>query len=322
MASADELDDDTVARLLAEDARAASVRYVSQGLSAMLPRRPAEAALRPNTRNKASIGQDYTSSMTPVLSETDILPERTSTESGGGWMDGATGSAMMMTRENEVTGTGTGVETPLLKVLVQDHQAHIRNTYHHPVISTSTEYTTTTTENETTSTGTDVESQLMKGLAQDHQVRIGTATDEPVPSPSIKRTTEGRTNPLEELVGPLPPSPPLRSRGRGAQKQSISTIDSHFAANYDPTLDTLHHPDPEEDSTQQQQEQQDWDMALEAFRDRQKWKQKHAERMREAGFGVEEIKKWQDSNTSGKEKSAASLRWGKAGDAREWDQGK
>ena len=89
-------------------------------------------------------------------------------------------------------------------------------------------------------------------------------------------------------------------------------MDSHFGATYDPALDV--HPDSEDSA-----EREDWDMALEALRDRQQWKRKHADRMREAGFGDDDIKKWEDS---GKEKSAGDLKWRKAGEAREWDAGK
>ncbi|RMZ83071.1 hypothetical protein DV738_g1292, partial [Chaetothyriales sp. CBS 135597] len=183
---ANELDDDAVARLLAEDARAASARYASQGLSAMLPRRPVEgAAMRPNTR--------------------------------------------------------------FLKNLVRDADVH---------------------------------------------------------NAALSRKEESERRARLRL---------LRDR------HSVSAIDAHFDANYDPALDINNHP---ESAQQGQEEQEDWDLALEAFRDRQKWKQKQTDRMREAGFGDEEIKKWQESNSSGREKPAGSLRWAKAGEAREWDQGK
>ena len=89
-------------------------------------------------------------------------------------------------------------------------------------------------------------------------------------------------------------------------------MDSHFSTDYDPALDV--HPDSE-DSV----EKEDWDMALEALRDRQQWKQKHADRMREAGFDDHDIKKWEDS---GKERSINDVKWRKAGEGREWDAGK
>jgi hypothetical protein len=129
------------------------------------------------------------------------------------------------------------------------------------------------------------------------------------------------SDPLEALVGPLPPSgkstsvndpSPLRSRGRGAYKPSASAMDQHFSSNYNPSLDL--HPDSEQEG-----EKDDWDMALEALRDRELWKQKGAERLRAAGFGDEEIKKWEDS---GKEKGVEDVKWTGKGEAREWDRGK
>jgi hypothetical protein len=106
--------------------------------------------------------------------------------------------------------------------------------------------------------------------------------------------------------------PPLRSRGRGAYKPSASAMDQHFSSNYNPSLDL--HPDSE-----QEDEKEDWDMALEALRDRQLWKQKGAERLRAAGFGDEEIKKWEDG---GKERGVEDVKWTGKGEAREWDRGK
>jgi hypothetical protein len=66
-------------------------------------------------------------------------------------------------------------------------------------------------------------------------------------------------------------------------------------------------------------EREDWDMALEALRDRQAWQKKHADRMRAAGFDDDEIKKWEES---GREKDESDVRWRKKGQVREWDVGK
>lgn len=105
---------------------------------------------------------------------------------------------------------------------------------------------------------------------------------------------------------PPPPEPAVRVRGRGAAKIS-STMDAHFAADYDPSQDVR--PGSDED---------DWDMALEALRDRQRWKQQGAERLKAAGFTDDEIKKWE----KGGEKTEDDVRWSKRGEGREWDRGK
>lgn len=144
-------------------------------------------------------------------------------------------------------------------------------------------------------------------------------------SQSITRSPKSRarslsSDPLESLVGPLPASnvskdirdPPVTSRGRGANRFTSSMMDSHFDSSYNPSLDL--HPDSELED-----EKEDWDMAIEALRDRQLWKQKGAERLRAASFGEDEVKKWEDS---GREKGAEDVKWATKGESREWDRGK
>lgn len=114
------------------------------------------------------------------------------------------------------------------------------------------------------------------------------------------------SDPLESIIGPAPP-PPVRSRGRGTFSQ-LSGIDSRFSADYDPTADVQLNID----------EENDWDQALEALRDRQKWKQQGAARLRAAGFTEEEIGKWE----KGGEKREEDVKWAKRGEGREWDRGK
>jgi hypothetical protein len=87
-----------------------------------------------------------------------------------------------------------------------------------------------------------------------------------------------------------------------------SGIDSRFSSTYDPAVDVQ--LDPEEED--------DWDQALEALRDRQKWKKQGADRLRAAGFTEEEIGKWE----KGGEKREEDVKWAKKGEGREWDRGK
>jgi hypothetical protein len=81
-------------------------------------------------------------------------------------------------------------------------------------------------------------------------------------------------------------------------------MDNRFSEDYDPASDAQ----PESAETG------DWDEAVETFRDRQKWKQQGAERLREAGFTDDQIKKWE----KGGEKDIDDVRWSKAGEKREW----
>ncbi|KAI1427352.1 hypothetical protein F5Y12DRAFT_712151 [Xylaria sp. FL1777] len=130
------------------------------------------------------------------------------------------------------------------------------------------------------------------------------------PAPSSSKDTNSDSDPLDDIIGPAPPSKStVRHRGRG-HHAAMSGIDSRFAADYDPTIDVT--PDPDEGGGD------DWDNAVEAFRDRQKWKQQGAERLRSAGFTEEQIRKWE----KGDKKDESDVQWNKAGGVREWDRGK
>ena len=117
------------------------------------------------------------------------------------------------------------------------------------------------------------------------------------------------SDPLEAIVGPAPPRPPpkVQARGRGALAVS-SGIDSRFSTSYDPSTD-VRLDDADND---------DWDQALEALKDRQRWKQQGADRLRAAGFTQEEVTKWEN----GGEKREEDVKWKKKGEGREWDRGK
>ena len=80
------------------------------------------------------------------------------------------------------------------------------------------------------------------------------------------------------------------------------------------------------------QKEDDWEQALEALRDRQRWRQQGANRLLAAGFTAEEVRKWEwGSGGRGNGKGVGrgeemgedeDVRWGKAGEWREWDRGK
>lgn len=125
-------------------------------------------------------------------------------------------------------------------------------------------------------------------------------------------TNASDSDPLEEIVGPLPPppAPKPRVRGRGAISSAARNgMDTRFSSTYDPTTDV----------TLDMDEQDDWDQALEALQARAKFKQSQGERMRAAGFSEEEVKVWEKG---GKEKSEDDVKWAKKGEGREWDRGK
>ncbi|KAL2258484.1 hypothetical protein VTK26DRAFT_8197 [Humicola hyalothermophila] len=120
---------------------------------------------------------------------------------------------------------------------------------------------------------------------------------------------EDDSDPLEEFIGPAPPpKSPVRTRGRGAIR-GAAALDSRFSEDYDPASDVQQLEAAPTD---------DWDEAVEAFRDRQKWKQQGAERLRAAGFTDEQVRRWE----KGGERDIDDVRWSKAGEKREWDRGK
>ena len=117
------------------------------------------------------------------------------------------------------------------------------------------------------------------------------------------------SDPLEAIVGPVPPPPPSKVQPRGRGTFSGLAMDSRFSASYDPSTDVRPDSDLDDD---------DWDQALAALRDRQRWKEQGAERLKAAGFSETEVKSWE----KGGEKTEEDVRWAKKGEGREWDRGK
>lgn len=62
----------------------------------------------------------------------------------------------------------------------------------------------------------------------------------------------------------------------------------------------------------------DWGEALEVMRDRERWKQQGADRLRAAGFRDDQVKKWE----KGGDPMEEDVVWTKRGQDREWDRGK
>lgn len=151
------------------------------------------------------------------------------------------------------------------------------------------------------------------------------------------------SDPLSSFIGPRPRDDKTRTtrRGRGFTRtrepgNSISNIDAHFSSGYDPSLDVDAEPHDEQDTrspkgSNNNNEDTDWDNALEALRDRRAWRAKQADRMREAGFGEDEIKRWEKTATTTSTMSTWSgdgnlgvldVKWRRKGEGREWDAGK
>ncbi len=345
MAPADGLDDAAVARLLAEDARSASSRYASQGLSALLPRRMNGGAPKPNTRFLKNLVRDADTHNAALRRKEEQERQqrlRQLNESGGRPEAGQRGDRLHGEGHHErkrrrLDNREDEHEHERIRRKHRSNKHRPRNTSSERSLSRSRSRSQEREDRQRHEhRGREVSGD---GGERRHAHRKHHRRRTPPPSPAHVAVTKfpkehvrrldsrsglsrspaerASSDPLEDLVGPLPASkpgssPPVRSRGRGAHKVPGSVMDSHFSATYDPTLDV--HPDSEDSA-----EREDWDMALEALRDRQQWKRKQADRMRETGFGDDEIKKWEDSD---KVKSARDLEWRKAGEGREWDAGK
>ncbi|KAH1469188.1 hypothetical protein KXX54_003903 [Aspergillus fumigatus] len=183
-------------------------------------------------------------------------------------------------------------------------------------------------------------------LAAHHQTDTGVGKVEKIQDTALAAAhpiaTWHLNMPQHDLVGPLPPKHgvdsdwgAIRSRGRGAYKAKLSNIDAHFAPDYDPTLD-VHMEDGDQDQQKGPSrrpvaglttEEDDWELALEALRDRARWKQKGAERLREAGFDDAVVDRWKSTSSKttiggDDEGRLEDVKWSKNGEGREWDRGK
>lgn len=124
----------------------------------------------------------------------------------------------------------------------------------------------------------------------------------------INGDVEEDSDPLENLVGPLPPPPPPKVKVRGRGAISSMGMDARFSSNYDPSADVVLNA----------MEDDEWGQALEALQAQAKFRQNQRERLLAAGFKEKEIDAW----SKGGEKNEDDVRWAKQGEGREWDRGK
>ncbi|CAN9295564.1 unnamed protein product [Alternaria alternata] len=99
--------------------------------------------------------------------------------------------------------------------------------------------------------------------------------------------------------------PPIRMKTTDANNMGI---ESRFSSTYNPSTDVCVTSDVEDD----------WGDALEALRDRARWQQQGADRLKAAGFTDAQVKKWERGDTQNEE----DVVWTSKGQAREWDRGK
>ncbi|GAQ04740.1 hypothetical protein ALT_2061 [Aspergillus lentulus] len=362
----DELSNDYVAEVLAKEARDSSMKYSAQGLGAYLPRRPTGAAPKPNTRFLRNIIKETDSHNAALKrkeerearermrqlrgqassSSANDAKERDQEAGNQGiaLIGEAIGVVQLPRTEIGPADTDEPIDLTTMVKGVIDLQgkniaaAHTHEAALHEMIMPR--ILAIATDN------VDARSHC-RPLAAHHQTDTGVGKVESIQDTTLaaahSMVARHVNTPQHDLVGPLPPrhdvdsdSGAIRSRGRGAYKANLSNIDAHFAPDYDPTLD-VHMEDDDQDQGKGPSrrpvaglttEEDDWELALEALRDRARWKQKGAERLREAGFNDDVVDRWKSTSsktaTGGgdDEGRLEDVKWSKKGEGREWDRGK
>lgn len=312
MPSETDFNDDYVARLLAEDAKKTSHKYAAQGLSAFAPKCRAADLPKPNTRFLSHIVREAdhhnaalkrkeekeSERRLRALRDTDEPPRKrlradeSDQRKRSRMLKDVLGAAQSRS-DGRHRSAVTGRSHPS-----RDRQEHARRQH-------SRERHRSPDNSRPSRRKRNEKSPAIGGTVYTHQGRRHSNTD------SLARSQlDGSGGKVErEDAGPV------QKRGRGAHRAK-SSIDNHFTKGYDPSqdvsLDSDHVGDDNDDDD-------DWDLALEAMRDRAKWKQNQASRMREAGFDETEIPKWEKGRSEG---DPSSVKWSRKGEVREWDAGK
>ncbi|PYH68831.1 uncharacterized protein BO88DRAFT_389112 [Aspergillus vadensis CBS 113365] len=354
----DPSDDAYVAQVLAREARDSSLKYSAHGLEAYMPKRPTGAAPKPNTRFLRHIIRETDNHNTALKRKEERearermrqLRNQASSSSANdanrdqrrSRLEGNIGVVRHRRREANRIGADGGVtlKTPMTTgidpregvvatdlILVQGVDP--RNTAGMLILAAIADDIATAMSRHDHVRGPQ---EHLTGAGLEIASAGVTAEETPL---------DDESDPLEDLVGPLPAkdndhgySAPIRSRGRGAYKPNVSNIDAHFAPDYDPSTDVhLEDDDGQAGSRPTRRPvaglmtgDDDWELSLEALRDRAKWKQRGEERLREAGFSNEFVDRWKSNTTStpgdDSEGRLEDVKWSKKGEGREWDRGK
>lgn len=333
MVGAEDLDDDYVARLLAEDAKKTSQKYLSQGLSAFLPQRRIDAP-KPNTRFLSHIVREADSHNAALKRKEEIEAKKRLRE-----LHGQDERPRKRARADE---TADSKRNRLLKDIVSAASSENKTKYERRDSRQREESRRTTRDHWSKDSQSSRHDERVRdnrssrhsgrrsrSPESQYEERAGTSdvtsqrrrrerhhSRDEESKDSIKRKTyRGSFDGVNERLS-TELEAPIRKRGRGAFKKQ-SGMDDRFEKSYDPSQDISLDSDREDDS-------QDWDMALEAMRDRAKWKQNQAARMREAGFDEKYITKWEKSSLeqTDREPDLTDFKWSRKGEIREWDAGK
>lgn len=333
-------DDDYVAKLLAEDAKKSSHRYAAVGLSALLPQRPIKAAAKPNTRFLSHIVREADSHNAALKKKEELearirlrkMKDSDQHHRDRHDVDGRVRKRRRVDSDDDRTRRSHMKSRDSRRSPSPRREERSRRHDHREIEHRRGDDERSRRRSHHTS-GRSHKSHRRRspsqGSGSDRSRPRRPRTSQSAPRPKSVESVGSESDPLEELVGPLPRASqsskslaPVRIRGRGAHSAAKLGIDARFSATYDPALDV--HPDDELTD-----EREDWDMALEALRDRAMWKRKQTDRMKEAGFGDEDIRKWEKSAIHGAlgdgspaTGEGTNVKWAKKGETREWDVGK
>ncbi|KAF2674863.1 hypothetical protein BT63DRAFT_22580 [Microthyrium microscopicum] len=340
---AEDLSDDYVATLLKADAQITSKQYAQVGISALLPKRPTGAAPKPNVRFLNNLLRETQGHNAALLAKEadeakaklkDFKRERTGEDSGKSRRDrkrrrvDEDGDRKRERRRDRSSHRLDDQDRRKDKSRrddshndSHDDKSRSRRSKHdgsrskhsdrHRENHKSSRRHRSPSNSQSRSRSRSPARSRRHHKSSRHRRRSKSPTQSPPrarhkrrkQSPSPSRASD--SDPLEALIGP-PPPPPVQRRGRGAFSKT-STLDAHFADDYDPAADVA--PASDDD---------DWEQSIEAMQARARWRQQGAERLRLAGFTDEQVKRWE----TGDEKTADDVKWARKGEGREWDRGK
>ena len=316
----DDLNDDYVAKLLAADAKRTSSKYATQGLSAFLPRQNRAAdAPKPNTRFLNNIVREADSHNAALKRKEELearrrlraLRETVEPPAKRRRVDESDGSkrsrmfkdilgAARPERSHKSNSDTHGDRARDRRHDRPDHRRSEADSRRPRSLSRSRSPRKERRHRRRRSRESDHESDQVKQKSHDSdRDELPAGGLDTVDSHDHARTQDS-----------------VQVRGRGANKHR-SAMDDHFRKDYDPTQDVSLDSDGGKSD-------EDWDLALEAMRDRAAYKKNQLSRMREAGFSDQDISKWETNvlDTGGADGDVHAVRWKRKGEIRDWDAGK
>ncbi len=337
----EDLSDTNLARLLAADARSASQKYSTQGLSALLGgRSQAAPKVKPNTRflhnlvKNADTHNDRLKRKEDAerreklrkLDEQEEERRRDERAKRNETQEGQYGPERKRRRLGEAEGNDTQHHHRGRHRQKRHRQRQRRNTSSGsaesrlPARSKRQDDQRRESHREHRRRGEDHASNIRSDRTDHHShrkhTRRRTRSPSPVPQNVCQDGDEKDRSPPEAQSGSASDAPrEVHAKQKPKSSHRRSRLDAYFTAEYDPSADV--HPNSDEDS--------DWGRALNAIRDRANFQRTQSSRLLAAGFSEEQVKKWESQSTKandGEGRDVTDVKWKAKGEEREWDKGK